>query len=72
MRRKIAIIAGGDSSEYEVSLRSAAGIYSFLSGIASQESNFGIGNRESGVQLFNRGCRRSGDNRCTPRMFVPA
>ena len=38
MRRKIAIIAGGDSSEYEVSLRSAAGIYSFLKGIASQES----------------------------------
>ena len=38
MQRKIAIIAGGDSSEYEVSLRSAAGIYSFLSGIASQES----------------------------------
>ena len=38
MRREIAIIAGGDSSEYEVSLRSAAGIYSFLSGIASQES----------------------------------
>ena len=38
MRRKIAIIAGGDSSEYEVSLRSAAGIYSFLSGIANQES----------------------------------
>ena len=30
MQRKIAIIAGGDSSEYEVSLRSAAGIYSFL------------------------------------------
>ncbi|MBQ7631603.1 MAG: D-alanine--D-alanine ligase [Paludibacteraceae bacterium] len=29
-RRKIAIIAGGDSSEYEVSLRSAKGIYSFL------------------------------------------
>jgi D-alanine-D-alanine ligase len=31
MIRKIAIIAGGDSSEYEVSLRSAAGIESFLS-----------------------------------------
>jgi D-alanine-D-alanine ligase len=31
MMRKIAIIAGGDSSEYEVSLRSAAGIESFLS-----------------------------------------
>ena len=31
MLRKIAIIAGGDSSEYEVSLRSAAGIESFLS-----------------------------------------
>ena len=30
MKRKIAIIAGGDSSEHEVSLRSAAGIYSFL------------------------------------------
>ena len=30
MKRKIAIIAGGDSSEYGVSLRSAAGIYSFL------------------------------------------
>lgn len=30
MKRKIAIIAGGYSSEYEVSLRSAAGIYSFL------------------------------------------
>lgn len=31
MKRKIAIIAGGDSSEYEVSLRSASGIESFLS-----------------------------------------
>ena len=30
MKRKIAIIAGGDSSEYEVSLRSAKGIESFL------------------------------------------
>lgn len=30
MKRKIAIVAGGDSSEYEVSLRSAAGIYSFF------------------------------------------
>jgi D-alanine-D-alanine ligase len=30
MKRKIAIVAGGDSSEYEVSLRSAAGIESFL------------------------------------------
>ena len=31
MKRQIAIIAGGDSSEYEVSLRSAAGIEFFLS-----------------------------------------
>ena len=31
MKRQIEIIAGGDSSEYEVSLRSAAGIESFLS-----------------------------------------
>ncbi|MBO7408892.1 MAG: D-alanine--D-alanine ligase [Paludibacteraceae bacterium] len=30
MKRKIAIIAGGDSSEHEVSLRSAAGLYSFI------------------------------------------
>ena len=30
MKKKIAIVAGGDSSEYSVSLRSAAGIYSFL------------------------------------------
>ena len=30
MKRNIAIIAGGDSSEYGVSLRSAAGIYSFM------------------------------------------
>ena len=30
MKHKISIIAGGDSSEYGVSLRSAAGIYSFL------------------------------------------
>ena len=30
MKRNIAIIAGGDSSEHEVSLRSAAGIYSFM------------------------------------------
>ena len=30
MKRKIAIIAGGDSSEHEVSLRSASGIYSFM------------------------------------------
>ena len=30
MKRNIAIVAGGDSSEYEVSLRSAAGIESFL------------------------------------------
>lgn len=29
-KRNIAIVAGGDSSEYEVSLRSAAGIYSFM------------------------------------------
>ena len=31
MKRKIAIIAGGDSSEYEVSLRSAAGLYGWIS-----------------------------------------
>ena len=30
MKRNIAIIAGGDSSEYEVSLRSAKGILSFM------------------------------------------
>lgn len=30
MKRKVAIVAGGDSSEYEVSLRSAAGLYSFF------------------------------------------
>ena len=30
MKRIIAIAAGGDTSEYEVSLRSAQGIYSFL------------------------------------------
>ena len=30
MKRKIAIIAGGDSSELGVSLKSAAGIYSFI------------------------------------------
>ena len=30
MKRIIAIVAGGDTSEYEVSLRSAQGIYSFL------------------------------------------
>ena len=30
MKRKIAIVAGGDSSEHEVSLRSAAGLYSFM------------------------------------------
>ena len=30
MKRSIAIICGGDSSEHEVSLRSAAGLYSFM------------------------------------------
>ena len=30
MKRNIAIVAGGDSSEHEVSLRSAAGLYSFM------------------------------------------
>lgn len=30
MKKKIAIVAGGDSSEYAVSLRSAAGVYSFM------------------------------------------
>lgn len=30
MKRNIAIVAGGDTSEYEVSLRSAKGIYSFI------------------------------------------
>ena len=30
MKRRIAIIAGGDSSEHEVSLRSAAGLYGFM------------------------------------------
>ena len=31
MKRKIAIIAGGDSSEHEVSLRSAGGLYGWIS-----------------------------------------
>ena len=30
MKKVIAIVAGGDSSEWEVSLRSAAGLYSFI------------------------------------------
>lgn len=30
MKKKIAIICGGDSSEYKVSLRSAVGVYSFI------------------------------------------
>ena len=30
MKRIIAIVAGGDTSEFEVSLRSAQGIYSFI------------------------------------------
>ena len=30
MRKRIAIVAGGDQSELEVSLRSAAGLYSFI------------------------------------------
>ncbi|MBR4814147.1 MAG: D-alanine--D-alanine ligase, partial [Paludibacteraceae bacterium] len=30
MKKKIAIVAGGDQSELEVSLRSAAGLYSFI------------------------------------------
>ena len=30
MKRTIAIVAGGDTSEYQVSLRSAQGIYSFI------------------------------------------
>ena len=30
LKRTIAIVCGGDSSEYEVSLRSAQGIYSFF------------------------------------------
>ncbi len=30
MKKRIAIVCGGDSSEYEVSMRSAEGIYSFL------------------------------------------
>ena len=30
MKRVIAIVAGGDTSEYQVSLRSAQGIYSFI------------------------------------------
>ena len=32
MKRIIAIVGGGDTSEYEVSLRSAQGIYSFIDG----------------------------------------
>ena len=30
MKRTIAIVAGGDSSEFPVSLRSALGLYSFM------------------------------------------
>ena len=30
MKRKIAIVAGGDSSEWQVSMRSAAGLDSFI------------------------------------------
>ena len=32
MKRKIAIVAGGDSSEWQVSMRSAAGLDSFIPG----------------------------------------
>ena len=32
MKKVIAIVAGGDSSEWEVSLRSAAGLNSFIDG----------------------------------------
>ena len=41
MKRNIAIIAGGDSSEYGVSLRSAAGIYSFLADNGNRISDNG-------------------------------
>lgn len=30
MKRIIAIVAGGDSSEHDVSMKSAEGIYSFI------------------------------------------
>ena len=30
LKRNIAIVCGGDSSEHDVSLRSAKGLYSFL------------------------------------------
>ena len=30
MKRTIAVICGGDSSEHDVSLRSGAGVYSFF------------------------------------------
>ena len=30
MKRTIAIVCGGDSSEHDVSMRSAQGIYSFI------------------------------------------
>ena len=30
MKRTIAIVCGGDTSEFQVSLRSAQGIYSFI------------------------------------------
>ena len=38
MKRIIAIVAGGDSSEHDVSLRSAQGIYSFM----NKKPKFGI------------------------------
>lgn len=35
MKRIIAIVAGGDSSEHDVSMRSAEGIYSFIDKIST-------------------------------------
>ena len=54
MKRKIAIVAGGDSSEWVVSLRSAAGIFSFIDGEKYDKYIVTIVGQHGEVELADR------------------
>ena len=52
MKRTIAIVAGGDSSELVVSLRSAQGLYSFIDKEMTRSSELMERSRQSRIEEY--------------------
>ena len=68
MKRTIAIVCGGDTSEFEVSLRSAQGIYSFID--KERYTLYIVEMR--GTELVRAAPRRNEDSGRPQRLQLPA